>query len=171
MTLSEAEAKRQLTAVQYYIKESLNGSFQAGREESTEEYQLADQLRNRGRSVTRYRLYLLTNKALSARAKDFPSTTVDGIPVEFHVWDIERFRRVFESALGREELIYRPHGVGARRDTRARGIGGGRCHDHLSVRASRPADRRSVRALRRPTPAEQRPLVLEQPGGGEPRHP
>src|SRR5229473_466544 len=81
--LIESEAKRQLTAVQYYVEEALNGSFQAGREESTEEYQLADQLRRRGRSVTRYRLYLLTNKALSARAKDFPSTTVDGIPVEF----------------------------------------------------------------------------------------
>jgi hypothetical protein len=102
--LSATEARRQFAAVRHYIEESLNGSFQVGREESTEEYQLADQLRRRGRSVTRYRLYLLTNKALSARAKDFPSSTVDGIPVEFHVWDIERFRHVFESALGRDEL-------------------------------------------------------------------
>ena len=124
--LSETEAKRQFAAVQHYIEESLNGSFQAGREESTEEYQLADQLRDRGRSVTRYRIYLLTNKALSTRAKDFPSTTVDGIPVEFHVWDIERFRRVFESALGREELTidlteWAPAGIPA-----LEGIGGGR---------------------------------------------
>ncbi len=102
--LIETEARRQFAAVQHYIEESLNGSFQVGREESTEEYQLADQLRRRGRSVTRYRIYLLTNKALSTRAKDFPSGIVDGIPVEFHVWDIERFRHVFESALGREEL-------------------------------------------------------------------
>src|ERR1035438_10434753 len=102
--LSETEARRQFAAVKRYIEESLNGSFQVGREENTEEYQLADQLRRRGRSVTRYRFYLLTNKALSARAKDFPSSAVDGIPVEFHVWDIERFRRVFESALGRDEL-------------------------------------------------------------------
>jgi hypothetical protein len=104
-TLTEAEAKRQFAAVQHYIEESLNGSFQEGREESTEEYQLADELRKKGKSVTRYRVYLVTNKALSVRAKDFPSSTVNGIPVEFHVWDIERFRRVFESALGREELI------------------------------------------------------------------
>ena len=103
-TLTEAEAKRQFTAVQHYVEESLNGSFQVGREESTDEYHLADELRLKGRSVTRYRIYLLTNKALSARANDFPSSTVNGIFVEFHVWDIERFRRVFESALGREEL-------------------------------------------------------------------
>jgi hypothetical protein len=103
-TLTEAEAKRQFTAVRHYIEESLSGSFQVGREESTDEYHLADELRRKGRSVTRYRIYLLTNKTLSARAKDFPSSTVNGIFVEFHVWDIERFRRVFESALGREEL-------------------------------------------------------------------
>jgi hypothetical protein len=104
-TLTEAEAKHQFAAVQHYIEESMNGSFQVGREESNEEYELAETLRRRGRSVTRYRLYLLTNKALSARAKDFPSNDVDGILIEFHVWDIERFRRVHESTLGHEELI------------------------------------------------------------------
>lgn len=104
-TLSETEAKRQFASAQHYIEESLDGSFQAGREESGEEYELAEILRRRGKSVTRYRLYLLTNKALSARARDFPSSSVEGIPIEFHVWDIERFRRVHESTLGHEELI------------------------------------------------------------------
>jgi hypothetical protein len=102
--LSETEARRQFAAVQHYLEESLNGSFQIGREESTEEYQLAEELRRRGRSVTRYRFYLLTNKALSTKARDFESSIADGIPVDFHVWDIERFWRVFESAVGHEEL-------------------------------------------------------------------
>jgi hypothetical protein len=104
-TLTETEAKRQFATARHYIEESLKGSFQVGREESSEEYELAETLRRRGRSVIRYRLYLLTNKALSSRAKDFPSTGVDGIPVEFHVWDIERFWRVHESTLGHEEVI------------------------------------------------------------------
>ena len=104
-TLTEAEAKRQFAAAQHYIEESLNGSFQVGREESGDEYELAETLRRRGRTVIRYRLYLLTNKALSSRAKDFSSSSVDGIPVEFHVWDVERFWRVHESAVGHEELI------------------------------------------------------------------
>lgn len=104
-TLSEAEARRQFAALKFYIEESLSGSFQGGgREESSAEYDLAEKIRKRARGVTRYRLYLLTNKALSGRAKDLPSERVDEIPVEYHVWDIERFRRVFESALGRDEL-------------------------------------------------------------------
>jgi AIPR protein len=117
-SLGDTEARRQFMAVQYFIEESLNGSFQDGREESAEEYYLAEEIRRRGRTVTRYRLYLLTNKALSARSKDFPSTTVGGIPVEFHVWDIDRFRRVHESAIGREALTidlaeWAPRGVPA----------------------------------------------------------
>lgn len=103
-TLTATEAKRQFTAARNYVEESVDGSFQTGREESSEEYQLADELHRKGRSVTRYRIYLVTNKALSTKAKDFPSDTVDGIPIEYHVWDIERFRHVFESTLGREEL-------------------------------------------------------------------
>jgi hypothetical protein len=104
-TLTETEANRQFAALRYYIEEALNGSFQLGREESNEEYELAETLRRKGRAVTRYRLYLLTNKSLSGRAKDFPSSTVHGIPIEFHVWDIDRLRRVHESTLGHEELI------------------------------------------------------------------
>jgi hypothetical protein len=117
-TLSEAEAKRQFVAAERFIQESLRGTFQEGREESSEEYQLAEELRRRARAVTRYRLYLLCNMSLSSRAKDFPSTFLDGTPVEYHVWDVDRFRRVFESSIGREELTidlteWSPNGVPA----------------------------------------------------------
>src|SRR5579859_3965349 len=57
-SLRETDARRQFVAAQHYIEEALNGSFQVGREESSEEYELAETLRRRGRSVTRYRLYL-----------------------------------------------------------------------------------------------------------------
>lgn len=103
-TLGNEEAKRQFTAMKYFVEESLTGIFQKGREESTPEYALAENLRRRARGVTRYRFYLLTNKILSSRAKDLSSETIEGIPVEYHIWDIDRFRRVFESTLGREEL-------------------------------------------------------------------
>lgn len=103
-TVAESEAKRQFTAVERFVEEAINGVFQDGREESTEEYQLAEDLRRRKQAITRYRIYLLTNKALSGRAKDFPTGTLSGTPVDYHVWDVERFRRVFESSLGREDL-------------------------------------------------------------------
>jgi hypothetical protein len=105
VTLSEADAKRQFTAVEHFLEEALVGAFQQGREESTPEYELADEVRARGRSVTRYRIYLITNKKLSSRAKDFQTGNIGGIPLEYHIWDVERFWHAAESASGREELL------------------------------------------------------------------
>lgn len=104
-TILESEVKRQFASLKFYVEEALSGTFQTGREESTPEYDLAEKLRRRARSVTRYRFYLLTNKVLSSRVKDLPSEYIGGITAEYHIWDIDRFRRVFESTLGREEMV------------------------------------------------------------------
>lgn len=103
-SLSETEARKQFTALETYLSESLLGSFQQGREESAPEYQLAEELRRRGRTVTRYRLYLVTNQVLSQRAKDFAMSSIAGVPVEYHVWDVARLHQLHESTRGREEL-------------------------------------------------------------------
>jgi hypothetical protein len=41
---------------------------------------------------------------LSSRVKDWPEGDIDGVPVEFHIWDINRFHRVHESRTGRDDL-------------------------------------------------------------------
>jgi len=56
------------------------------------------------RSVSRYRLYLITDSTLSDRVKDLPSGELDGVPIEFHVWDIARLKAVSSSTLGAEEM-------------------------------------------------------------------
>lgn len=103
-TLTTTEAERHFKSVQFFLEEALSGTLKEGLEESTTAYELAEELRRRGRTVTRYRTYLITNKALSSRAKDFISVDVGGIPLEFHVWDVERFWQVAESTSGREDL-------------------------------------------------------------------
>ncbi len=79
--LRTSEATRIFDSLQNYLTDALTGAFQDGREESSPEYQLAEDLRRRGRNVSRYRLYLLTDRALSARAKDLPNADLAGIPV------------------------------------------------------------------------------------------
>ena len=102
--LRTSEATRIFDSLQNYLTDALTGAFQDGREESSPEYQLAEDLRRRGRNVSRYRLYLLTDRALSARAKDLPNADLAGIPVEYHVWDVARFHVLHEADRGREEL-------------------------------------------------------------------
>ena len=56
------------------------------------------------RSVSRYRFYLITDAVLSDRAKDLPNDDLDGVPIEYHIWDVSRLKAVSSSILGTEEL-------------------------------------------------------------------
>jgi len=60
--------------------------------------------RDGSRSVSRYRFYLVTDCVLSDRIKELPMDDLDGVPIEFHIWDIGRLRAVSSSTLGTEEL-------------------------------------------------------------------
>lgn len=102
--INQTEAKKLLGALESFLEEAVSGEFLNDREPSARDYALAVDLRNRGRSPSRYRLLLLTDHLLSDRVKEFPSSDLDGIPVDYQIWDIRRFYEVEQSARGREEL-------------------------------------------------------------------
>lgn len=120
-TVTHGEAVAALRSLEQYLREALNGDFLIDREPAAPEYQLAQTLKDlRGigvkrseETVTRYRLYLVTDARLSARAKAVEPTEIGGTAVEYHIWDMERFLQVHESAQSREplELELRDWGV------------------------------------------------------------
>jgi len=55
-------------------------------------------------SVARFRFYLITDSVMSSRIKDWPEAKIAGVPTEFHIWDITRFQRAFESKTGKDDL-------------------------------------------------------------------
>lgn len=108
-TLTYSDAATALGALEQYLREALCGDFLIDREPAMPEYQLAQTLKmihSRGgdQSVSRFRLYLLTDARLSSRAKSMASSEVDGTPIEFHIWDMGRFFQINESQQGREPL-------------------------------------------------------------------
>jgi hypothetical protein len=103
-TLTMADTKRTLTQLENFLRESLSGDFIRDREESSPAYMLAESLRRRGRSITRYRLYLITDAKLSDRSKTIETSDLDGTPIEYHIWDISRLHQVHESKQGKEAL-------------------------------------------------------------------
>jgi hypothetical protein len=103
-TLSETETKRTFTQLENFVRDVLSGDFTTDREESSPAYMLAESLRQRGRNVTRYRLYLITDAQLSERASVMKASDLDGIPIEYHIWDISRLHQIHESKQGREPL-------------------------------------------------------------------
>lgn len=81
------------------LSDELNGAHDLSEVKS-----LADLLRDTKSNIGRYRLYLITDQVMSDRIKELPEEVINGIPVEFHVWDINRLFNVTRSSLGTEEL-------------------------------------------------------------------
>ncbi|MEV6487089.1 AIPR family protein [Actinoplanes sp. NPDC051633] len=99
------EATATLRSLESFLEEAVSGEFVVGREESSPVYQLAEDLRRRGNNVSRYRLYLLSDQLLSTTSKVLPSSSLNGVPVDFHIWDIRRFFQVSASLTGRDQLV------------------------------------------------------------------
>ena len=104
-TFGATEANKFLGMLQGFLEEILTGSFSAGPQSQYEQVNgLAADLNGWKSNVSRYRLYLATDRQLSTRTKDWPQGVLNGVPVEFHIWDIERFYLAHLSTSGRDAL-------------------------------------------------------------------
>jgi hypothetical protein len=103
-TLTQTQAKTSFSRVLAFCEDALNGRLHRELEESTPEFALAQILYERRKTISRVRLYLVTDGVLSTRVRDWPEGEVGEIPTESHIWDINRFHQVRESKTGRDEL-------------------------------------------------------------------
>lgn len=103
-TLTQSDAKTLLGRVRAFVEEARSGSLTEHVDIATEVYGLGRTIQQARNTVSRYRIYLATDARLSERVKDWPEGAIDGVPVEFHIWDVGRMHRVAESATGRDEL-------------------------------------------------------------------
>ena len=103
-SLTQTEASTLLGRLRAFLEEAVSGRLEPELEISSAEYGFAQEVRRRFPEVSRIRAYLLSDAVLSSRARDWPEAEVEGVPVEFHVWDIARFHRLHESRSGRDDL-------------------------------------------------------------------
>lgn len=103
-TITQTELNATFDALTAFLEVVLDDNLYANLEHSSASGQAALDIRGFKSRVSKYRLYVLTNRALSARIKNLPSTPVAGVPVERAVWDIQRFYDAYKSVLSREDL-------------------------------------------------------------------
>lgn len=111
-TITKTKAETLFSQIRSFVEDSASGriwSSALGEERQTQELSSIIESKHRQkadgtRTVSRYHLYLLTDAILSDRLKDLPTSEIDGVPVEFHIWDIGRLQGVSESQLGTEEI-------------------------------------------------------------------
>ena len=110
--LGLVEARTQFGRLQSFVEEAFEGRIRQDRDPSSPEWGLAEEMVRRRESLTRIRAYLLTDSQLSTRARDWPEGDVYGVPLEFHIWDIDRFHRAHTSIAGRDDIEIDLSGVG-----------------------------------------------------------
>jgi len=104
-TLTQTEAKTLFGRLAALVEQAATKKLALSIEVSSQAHDFAIELERRFSSTTRIRAYLLTDALLSSRVRDWPEGSIGGVPVEYHVWDISRFHRLFESQSGRDDLV------------------------------------------------------------------
>ena len=103
-TLTTTEARKKFSGAENFIHEALFGNIEEQLEESADVAQMVAQLHEERDQISVIRIYLLSNRQLSQSIKSFDPQVIDGLKIEYHLWDIERLFRIEMSKLGREEI-------------------------------------------------------------------
>lgn len=112
-TFIASEAKRYFSRVKAFIEGAQYIKDNA--EPSAPAYGLALELLPDGKygpgktNVKKYGIHLLTNLEMSKTIGGFSDDIVNGLPVEYHIWDIQRLYQMENSKTGKEDLIIDMH--------------------------------------------------------------
>ena len=92
------------TQLENFVKESIENSLYERIAEASPAYELSLLLSNEKKKINRIRLHVLTNLSLSNRFKEELEGEVSGIPIEKHIWDLERLSAIYQSNRERESV-------------------------------------------------------------------
>lgn len=104
-TLTNTDMEADFRRLEKFLTQSLNARFRNSLEPTDPGFGLADLINARWEKISRVRLYLLTNKKLSARVEGKKASSIEGREIVYNVWDITRFGNLVSSGRERERLI------------------------------------------------------------------
>lgn len=104
-TLSKTDATRLLKRAERFFAESRQQKFYQSLEESTPGYELARTICEKSPSISRVRLVLLSNAAMSSRFDGIEAGDLDGVRCVYDIWDITRLYRIESSGKAREDTV------------------------------------------------------------------
>jgi hypothetical protein len=103
-TLTAREMDALFKRLLNFLRESRTREFRDGLEETDPAFGLADLISKRWQSIAKVRLFVISNRTLSARVDGRPEGLLDGIPITYSVWDIARLHRFVTAGRGREDI-------------------------------------------------------------------
>ena len=104
-TLTERDMNRTFKLLERFVLQARDPKFRHSMEDGHPGSDLAELIHARWSDLRKVEFYLITNKRLSRRIDGIPADDLNGMPVSYTVWDIERLHRFDESGGGREDMV------------------------------------------------------------------
>lgn len=104
-TLTATDMDATFKRVSNFLAKSLDPAFRDSLEETGPAFGLADLIAKRWPEISKVRLFLLSNRVLSARVDSRPAGELLEVPITYTVWDLGRLHRFVSSGQAREELV------------------------------------------------------------------
>ena len=105
VTLNARDMESIFNRLLNFLRRSLDPRFRDSMEESTPAFGLADLIAARWPTISRVRLFLLSNRVLSTRMDGLEAGELAGVPVTYSVWDLTRAYRFDTSGQEREDIV------------------------------------------------------------------
>ncbi|TLS68328.1 AIPR family protein [Mariprofundus erugo] len=103
-TLTSTTVKQLIGYLQGFVTEALQRDLSERIPEVNPAYELACLLSEEKANISRIRLHIFTNLTLSKKFKEELEGEVAGIPIERHVWDLQRLSAIYQSSREREAV-------------------------------------------------------------------
>ena len=103
-SLTQSEVTRQFRRLEKFFTESLHSEFYHSLDESIAAFELAHEIYENSRSISRVNFYLLSNAELSRRVGSLKDNNLQGYQCTYDIWDLSRLYRIESSGKEREEI-------------------------------------------------------------------
>ncbi|MCG3777280.1 MAG: hypothetical protein JW395_4158 [Nitrospira sp.] len=104
-TLTATEMDAIFKRLSNFVGRALDATARNQFEESAPGFGLAELIAKRWSSITKIRLFLISNRVLSSRVDGREAGDFRGIPVTYNVWDLGRLERFVTTGRGREDIL------------------------------------------------------------------
>ena len=112
-TLTATNMNATFNRLSNFLDRSLDDAYRNSMEESAPVFGLADLIAARWPSISRVRLFLVTNRILSSRVDGREAGQLEGVPITYSVWDLGRLHRFITSGHEREDYMVNLNEFGA----------------------------------------------------------
>ena len=95
--LTMTDAKDLFEKINTFIDGSLNGNLRHELEISTPVYDLVELIVNLENKIRKFRFFIITDKSMSGKISSLSQGEINGIPIEYNIWDMPRLYRVMRT--------------------------------------------------------------------------